>query len=212
MEQIGERIGTVVESDLGYVNEGIAQKKFMRIKVEIPLLRPLMRELCLELDDDNHEEVVCSAKATDRKVEIRRATEVAAALIYGHPDDPRTGGGELVCRVGDAGFEDPYGLVITNDDRTTQYDASHSPVRALPQPTAFAVPHSSRGGCSYSPRSLPSHYTMRSLSTANQIFVNAQDAMETDPVTSQKKKLKIQHESLTKQVVVADLNRHRLSP
>ncbi|KAK9148161.1 hypothetical protein Scep_006918 [Stephania cephalantha] len=51
VQKIGERNRIVVESDSGFATEGIEQRKFMRVKVEIPLRSPLMRGLCLEVDE-----------------------------------------------------------------------------------------------------------------------------------------------------------------
>ncbi|KAK9158105.1 hypothetical protein Scep_004679 [Stephania cephalantha] len=94
VEQIGERIDVVIESNSGFATEGIEQRKYMRVKVEISLRSPLMRGLCLEMDEKSnlwvifknerlpsfcfyrgqldHEEVACLSKAYDRKAGIKK--------------------------------------------------------------------------------------------------------------------------------------------
>ncbi|KAK9089131.1 hypothetical protein Scep_028213 [Stephania cephalantha] len=48
VEQIGERIGEFITSEEGPVYEGITPRRFIRVKVEVPLQTPFMRDLCIE--------------------------------------------------------------------------------------------------------------------------------------------------------------------
>ncbi|KAK9106750.1 hypothetical protein Syun_022761 [Stephania yunnanensis] len=48
VKQNGDRIGLVVDTDDGYLTKGIEPKKFMRVKVKIPLRAPLIGGLCLK--------------------------------------------------------------------------------------------------------------------------------------------------------------------